>query len=719
MRSVAAAFVPVVVLCAGLAAQRGDRANDPQTMLPADVAVPPATPRSPAEELATFVLAEGFRAELVASEPLIHDPVVAEFDAAGRLWVCEWPSYMVDLQASGENAPTGRVAVLHDDDGDGVMDRSTTFLGDLVLPRAVLPMAGGALVIEPPSLWWCPDADGDLVADGKQALCDGFQAGIDNPEHSGNGLRWGLDHRIHISNDKRLLRWLGPGEFAFEDGSGGGQWGITFDDRGRYYFNYNSDWLRCDLVPGHHGPAAAAFGGLPGLNHRVVDNQSTWPIRMTPGINRGYQKGMLRDDYTLRRNTAVCSPYVYRGSALASAGRSCDGDIFVCEPAGNLVRRFVPTDTDGLLAAANPYEGERKEFLASTDERFRPVHLFGGQDGGLYLVDMYRGLIQHRNYVTSFLADQVVKRGLEQPIGRGRIWRVVASDRPAGRVQVPQIAGAEVPLLVAALASADGTTRDLALRELVQRRDLSAATLLRGALAAHERAACRIVLLSALAGLDTLEANDVLRGLRDADAGVVCMALQHSLPSLLAGNGLVWAMCEHHAKAGGTPNVAWHAALAFGEVLAKRSAARRHDRALDGLAALLAGTGDPMARTLAAMSCGGRQVDLLRRVADAATADAENRAAALRELARIAMRTRDAARQSEVFAFAAELPDAALQGAVLQGALDALPQKERQRAGWLKFEATPSALLAIVRADDPTTRPLATALLSAVALEPA
>lgn len=702
-------------LCGALVAQRGDRKNDPQTMLPDTVQVPPAPALSPQDELATFEIADGYRVELVASEPLIQDPVVATFDAAGNLWVCEWRSYMRDIVATNENSPESRVVVLHDRDGDGVMDDSTDFLTGQVLPRAVLPMRGGALVIEPPSLYWCPDSDGDLVADGKEKICDGFQAGIDNPEHSGNGLLWGLDHRIHLANDKRLLRWTGEaGKFAIENGSGGGQWGIAHDDRGRVYFNFNSDWLRANLIPSRFAGVMGAT--LPGHNHRVVQDQSTFPIRMTPGINRGYQKHMLREDYTLKRNTAVCSPLVYRGDVL-----SCDGDVFVCEPAGNLVRQFDVTDDHGMLVGENAC-GER-EFLASTDERFRPVHLFGGQDGGLYLVDMYRGVIQHRNYVTSFLRDQVEKRGLEQPIGRGRIWRVLPTDHE--RTVQPPVRAADAAGLVAALASDCGITRDLARQEAVQRQDQALAAPLRAGLQNHDRPATRIALLSVLQGLGQLTKDDVLRGLRDPDAGVVCTALQFAPEHLIAGAGFVWLLVEANCMAA-EGDVAWHTAIALGEVLQRRSARKLHDRALAGLAQLI-GTEDAMLRRLVAACARRHEIALATLVAARGPFDPgvmrgrlmtkPMTAAALTELARQAVKTRDRAVQTALFELISEHDDPAEQVALLRGAVGALPKKARQRAGWLKFAATPPALLAVVRAGNARTQKLANELLGAVALE--
>jgi hypothetical protein len=75
------------------------------------------------------------------------------------------------------------------------------------------------------------------------------------------------------------------------------------------------------------------------------------------------------------------------------------GNVFVCEPVGNLIKRNI-VDKEGLaLIARNAYPG--KEFLASTDERFRPIFLATGPDGALYLADMYRGLIEHGPYISS------------------------------------------------------------------------------------------------------------------------------------------------------------------------------------------------------------------------------------------------------------------------------------------------------------------------------
>ena len=206
--------------------------------------------------------------------------------------------------------------------------------------------------------------------------------------------------------------------------------------------------LRCDLLPNRYGAIAQDLGGLPGLSHRVTSDQRTWPARITPGVNRGYRKGLLKG-YKLTRTTGTCSPCAYRGALLPF-----DGDVFVCEPCGNLVRRFQLREHDGRLAGDNAYYAVEDEFLTSTDERFRPVDIKNGPDGALYVVDMYRGVIQHRNYVTSFLRDQVERRGLEQPVHKGRIWRIVPKA-PATRALSPTLSAAAP----AALSAASSTSR--------------------------------------------------------------------------------------------------------------------------------------------------------------------------------------------------------------------------------------------------------------------
>jgi mono/diheme cytochrome c family protein/glucose/arabinose dehydrogenase len=440
-------------------AQNGDAKGEEQPDLPADLEIPPAPALSPLDELATFTLAPGLRVELVAADPLINDPIAAEFDERGRLWVVEMLGYMPNVDGTGEAEPVGKIAILSDEDGDGRMDARVEFMENLVLPRSVHPCLDGALVILPNQVLFCRDKDGDGQADSFEVI-DTYRGGIASPEHSLNGFERTLDNWYRCANGSVKYR-VRSGQWERGQTTGGGQWGITKDDLGRIMFNGNSDPLRGDLFPSAYSLRNPSLGKLAGMNRRFAHDFSTWPVRITPGVNRGYRPGTLRDDFTLNRVTGTCGPHIFRGTGLGDEFR---GDAFVPEPCGNLVKRYRMVSKDGLgLDARLAYQG--REFLASSDERFRPVNAFGGPDGALYLVDLYRGILQHRLYVTTFLRKQILERGLDKPLGLGRIWRIVREDHEGS---VPQdLSQSSWSELVAALASPNGWLRDTAQRILV------------------------------------------------------------------------------------------------------------------------------------------------------------------------------------------------------------------------------------------------------------
>ena len=455
-------------------AQQGDRADETQGEIPTGWQVAEAPVLSPEQALASFAVADGYRIELVAAEPLVEAPIAFRFAADGRLWVVEMPGYMRDADGAGESEPLGRIKVLRDDDGDGRMDSATVFLDGLVMPRAVAPWRDGALVIEPPHLVFCRDTDGDGRADKSQVVASGF-AGKDNPEHAGNGLLFTLDNAFACSQHPQRFVPAGDG-FRAEPVAPHGQWGVSEDAQGRLYYSPNSDPLLVDLVPKQYAARNPSQKSLDGVPSRAAADTRVFPSRLTPGVNRGYQAGVLRDG-RLANFTGACSPHVHEGRAM---GDDMQGCALVCEVAGNLVHRYRLEERDGRIVAT-PADGERS-FLTSTDERFRPVFCAAGPDGAICLADMYRGVIQHRNFMTTFLRKQVEARGLEEPLDRGRIWRIVPKDAPP--LSMPRIAGADAADLVAMLAHAEKPVRTLARQRLVEAGDASAAELLRAALVA-------------------------------------------------------------------------------------------------------------------------------------------------------------------------------------------------------------------------------------------
>jgi mono/diheme cytochrome c family protein/glucose/arabinose dehydrogenase len=475
---------------------------------------------SPEAEMKTFVMPPGYRVELVASEPMIQEPVVIDWDPDGRLWVVEMLGYMQDMPATSELEPSGRVSVLEDTDGDGKMDRKTVFLDKLVLPRALKVLDGGVLVAEPPNLWLARDTDGDLRADTRELVTDTYGRREANVEVNANGLMWALDNWMYNALHDADLR-LKNGRFELRRTLARGQWGVSQDDAGRIYRNINVSALFADLVPTHYFVRNPSLLRTRGSHEPLggAELNVTWPIHPTRGVNRGYQHGILRPDGTLAEFTAAGSPAVYRGDRLPA---EISGSVFVAEPAANLVSRLVVNDDGTTLRARKAYE--RTEFLASTDERFRPVHLSSAPDGTLYIVDMYRGIIQHKIYITEYLRDHIVARKLDAPVGHGRIYRVVHdSTRPNGK---PALSAASPRQLVETLSHANGWRRDTAQRLLVERGEVSAA----GALASLVRTArdprTRLHALWTLDGMDAIDPAMVTKALEDPARDVRVSAIR-------------------------------------------------------------------------------------------------------------------------------------------------------------------------------------------------
>lgn len=465
--------VCVLCLLSGLAAaQKGDRPGEPQAALPAHWNIPPAPVLSPEESLKTFQLADDFLTiELFASEPMVQDPVAMDFDADGRLWVVEMRGYMPDIDGRGENEPVGRVSILADTDGDGRADQTTVFLDKLILPRAIKVCWGGALVAHDEKLWFAKDTNGDDVADVRELVdADYIQSG--NPEHQPNGLLLALDNWIYSAKSDQRYRRVG-GKWLKEKTEFRGQWGITQDDFGRLYYNVNYSQLHADLFPPNYSLRNTNFIPVHAINQRIATNQTIFPLRPNTGVNRAYRPGILDERGHLKEFTSACAPLVYRGVALWGGDNQGPGfDVFVCEPAANLIKRNRVLGGGLELRIHSEFAYPDREFLASTDERFRPVWLAAAPDGSLFIADMYRGINQHKQYMTSHLRQEVLARGLEQGINLGRIWRV--RNRTHAAVPALKLSQASTVELVAALAHANGPVRDSAQRLLVERGDRSA-----------------------------------------------------------------------------------------------------------------------------------------------------------------------------------------------------------------------------------------------------
>ncbi len=541
----AAVFVSLALGAEGpLAAQRGDREGHVMEQVWRQFEVPEAPPLAPAEAMETLRVAPGFRVELVAAEPLVEDPVAMAWDERGRLYVVEMRGFMPNVDGTGEQEPVGRVVVLEDTDADGEMDRSAVYLDGLVSPRAIAAVSGGVLIGEPPNLWLCRSeakAGGLPRCASRERLLDYGDPDPDLLEHTENGLLRALDNWIYnAKSDRRFRLRRGPEGASIEVDPTlfRGQWGIAQDDVGRLYYNTNSRYLYADLIPADYAladPEHQPRGGGIGASERLVHDETVYSIRVNPGINRGYVGSMLRGDGRLAVTTSVSGLTVYRGDQFPSTFR---GDVFVPEPAGNVVAHFdlapgpVRAGVPTLIAEHRRYgdpDWVERDFLASTDERFRPVDAKVGPDGALYVIDMYRGILQHVRYVTTYLREYILEHGLDRPIGMGRIYRIVwegdADDPAPVRRDPPTLDTASDR--IAALSHPNGWHRDTAQRLLVEN-ELDDAG--RGALRELARSGAdplaRIHALWTLHGRGELDEATTLAALRDADPWLVVHGLR-------------------------------------------------------------------------------------------------------------------------------------------------------------------------------------------------
>jgi mono/diheme cytochrome c family protein len=572
------------------------------------------------------------------------------------------------------------------------------FLDSLVLPRTVAVLEHGVLVGAPPFLWLVRDTTGDLRSDTRMVVRSDYGSTEANPEHNANGALWGMDNWLHSANDTRELRLNANGSFTSRKTPSLGQWGVSSDEYGRLYRNSNEDPLRTDLIPAHY---AAQFTSpdreptsLRGLYSALTSNVPVFPSHKTPAVNRGYREKTLRADSTLAHYTSAGSPTAYVGDRFPPALRR---GVFVTESAGNLVGLFTVTDTNGTLRSARRAQ-DSVDFLTSTDERFRPVNVANAPDGTLYVVDMYRGIIQHRTYITDYLEGKIRERGLEQPVGFGRIYRVLYDS--SGRGAAPRLSALSSLRLVATLAHPNGWWRLTAQRLLVERRDTTALAQLR-ALAGHTDDRVRLHALWTLDGLGVLSDADVAAALDDGSPHVRSAALRMAEAFIARGDTTVRAAVV--AMMGDTVAVVRRQLAAS---LTQFSAADRFSLAS---AMVDSGPVDGVTAELLARVVESRAVALLARVFARSAGNAGSDSVLVEALAAQIARGAAAGPFTRALAFASDGRRShgqrlALIGGLARGALDVDAP--------LELTSRPAALISMMRSDDSVLR------AAAIRLEP-
>jgi mono/diheme cytochrome c family protein len=480
---------------------------------------PPVTPLSPEESMKKIQLPPGFRVELVASEPMVQEPVALAWDGNGRMYVAEMNTYMKDAAATGEFEPASRIKLLEDTDGDGKMDKATVFIDSLLLPRVILPV-GDALLVQLTNIqhiWSYRDTNGDGKADEKKIAFKNDVADVRNLEHQNGGLLWNLDNWIYPSRDNLRYKYKN-GMLAADTMVDNmiGQWGLTTDNYGRLFYSEAGPGL-----PAVQIQQMPQYGALNFDDQYSEEFTSLWPIIGTVDAQGG-REALRKEDNTLHKFTSGCGQSIFRGDRLPA---DMQGDYFIPEPVGRVIKRGKVINDSGKIYIRDVYH--QQDWLASADMNFRPVNTYTGPDGCFYIVDMYHGIIQESEWTTpdSYLGKVIAGKELYKNKGMGRIYRIVHNDfkRDTRR---PNMLNESSSTLLHYLAHPNGWWRDNAQQLLIVRNDQTIIPELKKiasgetVLGSAPNPLARIHALWTLEGLDAMDKNTLFHALEDTSADV-------------------------------------------------------------------------------------------------------------------------------------------------------------------------------------------------------
>lgn len=570
----------------------------------------------PDEALKSFRLHPGFRIEAVAVEPIVTDPVSVVYDADGRIYAVEMRGYPYP-----EETPHGNVRRLEDRDDDGVYERSTIFVDGLSWPTGVACHDGGVFITVAPDILFAKDTDGDGVADIKKVMFTGFGKG--NVQALVNGLQWGLDGWIYgvsaanggeITNlsrpDSKAVSVRGrdfrfkPDGSAFEATSGGGQFGHGFDDWGHRFTCSNSNHIRQIVLPARYLERNPALMTSAVIDDIAAEGPASPVFRISSAepwrIVRTRQRAS-DPDYVKRLPptelvatgffTSATGVTIYRGTAFPPEYR---GNAFIGDVGGNLVHRKILTPDGAEFRATRADQGV--EFLASTDNWFRPVNFANTPDGTLLILDMYRETIEH-----PFSIPEPIKKHLDLTSGRdrGRLYHLI----PDGfqRRKKPALTKAGTEELVNLLADPDAWWRETAQRLLIERDDSKAIPLLKALARDRPNPLARSHAAWTLHVLGNLDAPTVVTALKDPDARVREQAARLSEGRIAVSPVVLDGLLE--LSHDDDPMVRFQAAFSMGEV--------EDPRAIPALAAIaVRDSADRWTRAAVLSSAGGRPLAL-------------------------------------------------------------------------------------------------------------
>lgn len=525
----------IALLLVSLAPAHGEQGADPVSTFPA---------LSPAEAIKTIEIPEGYRLECIAHEPMVQEPASFAFDGNGALYVCEWLTYMQDEYGTAQLKPVSRVVKLVDTDGDGIMDKRTVFIDQVILPRAVLPLHDRVLVTftHSKSVFSYFDDDNDGVSDRKELayIRDGQHGNI---EHQHSGMLWNLDNTV-CTNDHRFTYHNGKLTSHKHSLWRISQWGLARDDDGRLIGTWAG---RGNPAAGFQLPAGYPVLSVP--EHGADFNKPYSICKARDQSTGGYNTAM---GVILQSFSSPCGQTVLRSDLMPEFY----GRLITCEPVGRLIRMSTITQKDGLRVAENSFP--KSEFIRSADPYFRPVYSESAPDGSLVFADMYRGIIQEKDYFPTDESDgradrvaryrRVKKWGMVEVIRKGRIYRLLPKNRKPG--PQPRMLEQSSTKLVDHLASGNGWWRDSAQKLIVCRQDRSAVPALLKMARTHPDPNARIHALWTLRGLQALPKTIVIAATKHPNPRVRRAAVQLAEPLLGSGDhDIGTALNQMHAEA--------------------------------------------------------------------------------------------------------------------------------------------------------------------------
>ncbi len=478
-------------------------------------------PLTPIQSMAAAHVAKGFKLQLVASEPLVRDPVAFDWGSDGSLWVAEMADYPLGMNNKGDKG--GRIRLLRDRDLDGRYDHSTIFLDNLSFPAGVMPWRNGVLVAAAPLLIFAEDTNGDDKADIRQTLFEGFYEG--NQQLRINGLYWGLDNTVHCaagaawsgygglnnikSNKENKSTTIRSGDFRFnpdsgwiEATSGPSQYGRVRDDWGNWFGVQNSHPLWHYILPARYLIRNSDVT-YPDSRHQVRQ-----PRNPKVYINKPPQKRFHSFEQS-GRFTSACGPAIYRDTILFDNNEITHA--FTCEPFHNVIQRSIIKEKKVTFDGERADDGD-KDFFASADRWSRPVFTRTGPDGALWFADMYRYMIEHPEWLPKKGQDEL-RSHFRSGEAFGRIYKIISKHKPIRKI--PNLNGLKPKELTKYLSSENGTIRDIAHRLIVHAKDNSPTESLKQIIKKSKSPKARLHALSALNGLNILKPYIIREALSD------------------------------------------------------------------------------------------------------------------------------------------------------------------------------------------------------------